>query len=132
MSAFGSDRVMRRSQLNGRKGCANIKVVVSIRDEFTHLNVLFANAGIGLGTPGMSVLWATKAAVRWLVRSLGGKLGPGGIRLNAVSPGPIATPFHSKLGLSQQDLTDKAAGRRRCHCTASASMEIAKATLFLK
>ena len=45
-----------------------------------------------VGTPGLSVLSATKAAVRSLVRSIGAELAPRGIRVNAVSPGSIATP----------------------------------------
>ncbi|MGI3901377.1 MAG: SDR family oxidoreductase [Janthinobacterium lividum] len=57
-----------------------------------------------VGTPGLSVLSATKAAVRSLARTLGAELAPRGIRINAVSPGPIATPFASKLGLGEADL----------------------------
>lgn len=59
-----------------------------------------------VGTPGLSILSATKAATRSLVRSLGAELAPRGIRVNAVSPGPIATPFHEKLGLSEKELAD--------------------------
>src|SRR5262249_28554601 len=61
-----------------------------------------------VGTPGLSILSATKAAVRSLVRSLGAELAPRGIRVNAVSPGPISTPFHGKLGLSAKQLTQAA------------------------
>src|ERR1700754_3848715 len=67
----------------------------------------FLNA---VGTPGLSILSATKAAIRSLVRSLGAELAPRGIRVNAVSPGPIATPFHGKLGLAESDLMRIAAG----------------------
>jgi NAD(P)-dependent dehydrogenase (short-subunit alcohol dehydrogenase family) len=62
-----------------------------------------------VGTPGLSILSATKAAIRSLVRSLGAELAPRGIRVNAVSPGPIATPFHEKLGLSEKELADTGA-----------------------
>lgn len=41
------------------------------------------------GLPGSSVYAATKAAVRSMVRSLARELLPRGIRVNAVSPGPI-------------------------------------------
>ena len=54
-----------------------------------------------VGTPGLSILAATKAAVRSLTRSLAAELAPRGIRVNAVSPGPIATPFVSKVGLDE-------------------------------
>ena len=60
------------------------------------LTTSFLNA---VGTPGLSVLSATKAAVRSLARSLGAELAPRGIRVNAVSPGPTSTPFAGKMGL---------------------------------
>jgi NAD(P)-dependent dehydrogenase (short-subunit alcohol dehydrogenase family) len=90
----------------------------------------FLNA---VGTPGLSVLSATKAAVRSLARSLGAELAPRGIRVNAVSPGPISTPFHAKLGLSEQQLTETAAAIEAqvpLHRFGEAT-EIAKAVLFL-
>lgn len=62
------------------------------------------------GTPGLSILSATKAAVRSLARTLGAELAPWGIRINAVSPGPISTPFASKLGLGEQALKAFAEG----------------------
>jgi NAD(P)-dependent dehydrogenase (short-subunit alcohol dehydrogenase family) len=71
------------------------------------LTTSFLNA---VGTPGLSILSATKAAVRSLARSLGAELAPRGIRVNAVSPGPTSTPFHSKLGLSADQLKEAAAG----------------------
>lgn len=71
------------------------------------LTTSFLNA---VGAPGLSILSATKAAVRSLARSLGAELAPRGIRVNAVSPGPINTPFHSKLGLSEQQLKEAAEG----------------------
>ncbi len=53
-----------------------------------------------------AALAATKAAVRSLARSLGAELVPRGIRVNAVSLGPISTLFHSKLGLSERELKE--------------------------
>lgn len=61
------------------------------------------------GTPGFSVLSATKAAVRSLARTLGAELASRQIRINAVSPGLISTPFHGKLGLTEQQLDAAAA-----------------------
>jgi NAD(P)-dependent dehydrogenase (short-subunit alcohol dehydrogenase family) len=86
-----------------------------------------------VGTPGLSILAATKAAVRSLARSLAAKLAPRGIRVNAVSPGPIDTPFHGKLGLSERELKAAAAGIEAqvpLHRFGKA-VEIAKAALFL-
>jgi NAD(P)-dependent dehydrogenase (short-subunit alcohol dehydrogenase family) len=86
-----------------------------------------------VGTPGLSILSATKAAVRSLARSLAAELAPRGIRVNAVSPGPISTPFHGKLGLSDADL-DSAAAAVEANVPLQRfgeAGEIAKAVLFL-
>ncbi|MCS3418554.1 SDR family oxidoreductase [Pseudomonas yamanorum] len=86
-----------------------------------------------IGFPGMSILAATKAAARSLVRTLGAELAPLGIRVNAVSPGAIATPFYSKIGLPEEVLsqvaatvTDKVALKRFGN-----PAELAKTVLFL-
>ncbi|MGY2402198.1 SDR family oxidoreductase [Pseudomonas sp. SDO5271_S396] len=86
-----------------------------------------------IGYPGLSVLAASKAATRSLVRTLGAELAPAGIRVNAVSPGAIATPFYSKIGLPDDVLgqvaatiTDKVALKRF-----GEAAELAKAVLFL-
>jgi len=60
------------------------------------------NAHIGM--PNTTVYGASKAALVSLVRTLSGELISRGIRVNAVSPGPINTPLYSKLGLSEKDL----------------------------
>ncbi|USI72808.1 SDR family oxidoreductase [Sphingomonas morindae] len=85
------------------------------------------------GTPGLSILSATKAAVRSLARTLGAELAPRGIRINAVSPGPISTPFAGKLGLSEPELkafADGVAGQVPLQRFGEAD-EIARAALFL-
>ena len=86
-----------------------------------------------IGKPGLSVLAATKAAARSLVRTLGAELAPRGIRVNAVSPGAISTPFYSKMGLSEtqlsavaSDLQSKIALQRF-----GDTRELANAVLFL-
>src|SRR5580704_8496302 len=61
-----------------------------------------------IGKPGLSILAATKAATRSLVRTLGAELAPRGIRVNAVSPGAISTPFYSKIGLPDATLAEVA------------------------
>lgn len=54
------------------------------------------------GMPGLSVYAATKAAVRSLTRSFTAELLPKGVRVNAISPGPIETPIFSKMDLTQE------------------------------
>jgi NAD(P)-dependent dehydrogenase (short-subunit alcohol dehydrogenase family) len=66
--------------------------------------VLNASVNAHIGMPNTSVYGATKAALLSLARTLSGELISRGIRVNAVSPGPITTPLYSKLGLSQADL----------------------------
>jgi NAD(P)-dependent dehydrogenase (short-subunit alcohol dehydrogenase family) len=57
-----------------------------------------------VGTPGLSLLSASKAAVRSLTRTLAAELLAQGVRVNAVSPGAIATPIHGKIGMSPEEL----------------------------
>ncbi len=66
--------------------------------------VLNASVNAHIGMPNTSVYGATKAALLSLTRTLSGELLSRGIRVNAVSPGPISTPLYSKLGLSEADL----------------------------
>jgi NAD(P)-dependent dehydrogenase (short-subunit alcohol dehydrogenase family) len=51
------------------------------------------------GMPDSSVYSATKGAIQSLVSSLAVELGPRGIRVNAVSPGPVKTPAQDKTGM---------------------------------
>jgi NAD(P)-dependent dehydrogenase (short-subunit alcohol dehydrogenase family) len=53
-----------------------------------------------LGTAGMSIYSATKAAVRSFARTLTSELKGRGIRVNSLSPGPTETPIAGKMGLS--------------------------------
>lgn len=66
--------------------------------------ILNASINAHIGMPNSSVYGASKAALLSLARTLSGELISRGIRVNAVSPGPIATPLYGKLGFSEADL----------------------------
>lgn len=65
------------------------------------LNSSFVNQA---GVPTTSVYAASKAAVRSLARGISSELASRGIRVNVVSPGPIATPLYGKLGLPKESV----------------------------
>ena len=165
------------------KPAAVDSIIKQISEKFGRIDVLFANAGMGLaspleavtedqidrqfdvnfkgvflaiqkaaplltkggsiivttsflnevGVPGLSILSATKAAVRSLVRSLGAAFSPRGIRVYPVSPGHTTTPFHGTHGLSEKQLSEAASAignRVPLHRFGEAG-EIARAALFL-
>ena len=94
------------------------------------LNTSIANQ---TGNANFSVYSATKAALRSLARTLSAELVDRGIRVNAISPGPIQTPIFGRLGLPEDALEDLAQ-----HFTEQVPMhrfgqadEIANAVLFL-
>ena len=70
--------------------------------------VMNTSVNAHIGMPGTTVHAATKAALISLARTISGE--PDfGIRVNAVSPGPIATPLYGKLGFSEDQLKEVAA-----------------------
>ncbi len=57
-----------------------------------------------MGLAGSSVYAASKAAARSMVRVLATELLPRGIRVNAISPGPIETPIMTKSGMPAEQV----------------------------
>lgn len=91
--------------------------------------VLNTSINARIGMPNSSVYAATKAGLISLARTLSGELIGRGVRVNAVSPGPIATPLHGKIGMGEADiraLTDQIPLKRR-----GQPEEVAQAVLFL-
>jgi NAD(P)-dependent dehydrogenase (short-subunit alcohol dehydrogenase family) len=110
----------------------------TVQKAVAHLNddaaIVLNTSFLGeLGRPGTSVVSASKAAIRSLARTFSAELISRSIRVNAVSPGAIATPFHSRTGLSSEAVAANAQ-----QFIAQIPMqrfgtpeEIAKAVLFL-
>ena len=63
-----------------------------------------------MGIPGTSVYSASKAAVGSFIKVVAAELVGRGIRVNAVSPGPIATPIYGRLGLPKETVDAMAQG----------------------
>jgi NAD(P)-dependent dehydrogenase (short-subunit alcohol dehydrogenase family) len=84
------------------------------------------------GLPLASAYSASKAALRSMARSLARELLPRGIRVNAVSPGPVDTPIFDKA--APKDLADEIKRQLRENNPMKRfglPEEVAKAVLFL-
>jgi NAD(P)-dependent dehydrogenase (short-subunit alcohol dehydrogenase family) len=92
--------------------------------------VLNTSINAHIGMPNTSVYALTKAALLSFAKTLSGELIGRGIRVNAVSPGPIATPLYGKLGMSVADTDAMAAAKIPAGRFGNPS-EIAKAVVFL-
>ena len=66
--------------------------------------VLNTSINANIGMPGTSVYAASKAALISLARTLSADVLAQGIRVNAVSPGPVGTPFFGRLGMPEDTL----------------------------
>lgn len=63
-----------------------------------------SNAGWNAGGPGAGIYGTSKAAVHTLTRALAKDLAEYGIRVNAVSPGTIDTPFHAQIKATKPEV----------------------------
>ncbi|MNP29071.1 2-keto-3-deoxy-L-fuconate dehydrogenase [compost metagenome] len=61
--------------------------------------VLNTSVSVHVGDANSSVYAATKAALLNMSKTLSTELLDRGVRLNAVSPGPVDTPLYDKLGI---------------------------------
>ncbi len=63
----------------------------------------FSSTTLALNAPGYGVYNATKGAVEGMVRVIAKELGPRGVTVNAVAPGPVETELFLR-GKSQADI----------------------------
>jgi len=99
-----------------------------------HASVIVTTSWLNsIGLAGSSLLSASKAALRSMVRVASAELIDRGIRVNAISPGAIGTPLWSKIGLPEdvlnaaaENITNQIPIKRW-----GKPEEIAKAVLFL-
>ena len=95
--------------------------------------VLTTSVANEMGFPMVSAYGAAKAALRSFARTLAAELMPRGIRVNAVSPGPIETPIVTKVGLSEEAIAQFGAQMRESNPMKrfGQSEEVARAVAFL-
>ena len=79
----------------------------------SHLNdnasIIFNTSVVNIkGFGGLSAYASSKAALRSIVRTLAAELGPKGIRVNAIAPGPIETPIYGKHNIPQENVDEMA------------------------
>jgi NAD(P)-dependent dehydrogenase (short-subunit alcohol dehydrogenase family) len=91
--------------------------------------VLNASVVAHVGFPAASVYSASKAALLSLARTLSADLAGRGIRVNAVSPGPVETPIFGRAGLPAE--AKEGFGEQVPLKRLGRPEEIAKAVLFL-
>lgn len=72
--------------------------------------ILNGSINAHIGMPASSVYAASKAALISLAKTLSAELIARGVRVNVVSPGPVATPLYGKLGMEAEQLSEVAAG----------------------
>jgi len=96
--------------------------------------VVFTSSTVAhFGMPGASIYAAGKAALNNLAKTLAIELAGRKIRVNVVSPGPIATPIFGKMGLSE-DAQKEVGGAILSQVPLArfgAAAEIAKAVAYL-
>lgn len=64
--------------------------------------ILCGSVSARIGLPTSTVYAASKAGLLSLARTLSAELLSRGVRVNGLSPGPVATPALNKLGLSEE------------------------------
>lgn len=71
--------------------------------------ILNGSINAHIGMPQSSVYAASKAALISLAKTLSAELIERGVRVNVVSPGPVATPLYDRFGMPAEQLAGMAA-----------------------
>jgi NAD(P)-dependent dehydrogenase (short-subunit alcohol dehydrogenase family) len=138
MAAFAPIDVVTEQQI---ASLLDVNFLGAVRTIQSALPLLHSGAAIVLnssmyttiGVPGSSIYTASKAALESLARSLSAELVGRGIRVNAISPGNIATPLYSRLGMSPAELAAASAAELE-HVPVKrfgSADELARAVVFL-
>ncbi len=87
-------------------GAGALNTLAALRGELANpASVVFVGSFLcDSSFPGLAASIASKAALVAQVRTLATELGPLGIRINLVSPGPTATALWDNLGLDEEQL----------------------------
>lgn len=95
--------------------------------------VLNTSINAHIGMPNSSIYAASKAAVTSFARTISAELVGRGIRVNALSPGPVQTPIYDRWGLPPEQLKEITENIKSQIPLGrfGRSEEIAKAALFL-
>lgn len=78
------------------------KFLPILNDGSSIINLSSINAYTGM--PNTAIYGASKAALNSYTRTAATELAPRKIRVNAVNPGPVATPIFGKTGMSEEQL----------------------------
>lgn len=83
--------------LNCRSVIAACQAALPVMEKAGHGNIINVGsiAGVAGGGPGAAVYGAAKGFIHNITRHLAGLYAPKNIRVNAVAPGVITTPFHA-------------------------------------
>jgi len=77
--------------------CSRVAIPYLKKGEHPSIINYTSNAGWNAGGPGAGIYGTSKAGVHAITRALAKDLAEYGIRVNAVSPGTIDTPFHAQI-----------------------------------
>jgi len=125
------DRIM-DTNLKGTFFCANAVVPLMKAQGSGHI-VNISGIGAFKGSSGSAAYSASKAGVISITEALASELAPDGIHVNAIAPGPTATPGneHQRTGPGSEDRLREQVKRTRSGRPYSSADDIARAALFL-